>query len=135
MHRWVVTTKTGLVREETVVGITSLPACRASARCLAHYLRQHWHIENRSHYLRDVSFGEDHSLVRVSAVPHVMATIRNTAIALIRLTGTTTRLGADGEEDTKMPRLPTLPIPHRSATSVYRNPSHTLAVWRERGRG
>jgi hypothetical protein len=39
LHRRVVTTTTGLVREETVVGITSLPAGRATARCLARYLR------------------------------------------------------------------------------------------------
>ncbi len=81
--------RTGLVEEETVYGVTSLRADHADAARLLGLARQHWHIENRSHHVRDVTFGEDGSLVRVGEIPRVMATIRNTAIALIRLTGTT----------------------------------------------
>lgn len=80
---------TGKIEEETVFGVTSLDADRADAGCLLTLIRQHWHIENRSHWVRDVTYGEDHSQVRVGQIPRVMATIRNTAIALIRLTGTT----------------------------------------------
>ncbi len=70
-------------------GVTSLRADRASAAHLLQMVRTHWHIENRSHWVRDVTYGEDQSQVRVGQIPRVMTTIRNTAIALIRLTGTT----------------------------------------------
>ena len=89
LDRQRVSIRTGIIEEETVYGVTSLGAGRVDAAHLLRLVRQHWHIENRSHYVRDVSFGEDRSLVRVGEIPRVMATIRNTAIALIRLTGTT----------------------------------------------
>lgn len=38
---------------------------------------------------RDVSFDEDRSQVRTGNAPHVMATMRNTAISLLRLSGWT----------------------------------------------
>ena len=81
--------RTGKVEEETVYGLTSLGADQATAAQVLQCVRQQWHIENRSQYVRDVSFGEDASLVRCGQIPRVMATIRNTAIALIRLTGST----------------------------------------------
>lgn len=87
MHRRVVTTTTGVVREETVVGITSLPAGRATARCLARYVRQHWHIENRSHWVRDVTFREDAGRVRTVPIPQVLAALRNTLIGLLHACG------------------------------------------------
>jgi predicted transposase YbfD/YdcC len=81
--------KTGAVQTETVYGITSLPPSRADARRILAYVRHHWAIENRSHYVRDVTFGEDHSQVRVGNTPQVMAALRNAAIALHRLAGET----------------------------------------------
>ena len=47
----------------------------------------HWGIENRIHWVRDVTFDEDRSQVRTRNAPKVMATMRNTAISLLRLTG------------------------------------------------
>ena len=44
-------------------------------------------IENRTHWVRDVTFDEDRSQVRTGQAPRVMATLRNTAISLLRLTG------------------------------------------------
>ena len=44
-------------------------------------------IENRVHYVRDVTFGEDASVVRKGNIPRVMAAFRNTAIALLRREG------------------------------------------------
>ena len=35
-----------------------------------------------------MTFDEDRSQVRTANAPHVMATLRNTAISLLRLTGT-----------------------------------------------
>lgn len=52
-------------------------------------IRQHWTIENGSHYVRDVTFAEDHSQVRTGSIPQMMAAVRNTAIALLRSHGET----------------------------------------------
>ena len=49
------------------------------------YSRNHWTIENRLHWVRDVTFGEDHSRVRTQNAPQVMASLRNIAISLLRL--------------------------------------------------
>jgi len=76
--------KTGEVRHETVYGITSLPPSRASADRLLELTRLHWQIENRSHWVRDVTFGEDASQVRKGTLPQFMAALRNVVIGLIR---------------------------------------------------
>lgn len=49
-------------------------------------VRGHWTIENRLHWVRDVTFDEDRSRVRTGSGPRVMATLRNLAISLVRLT-------------------------------------------------
>jgi predicted transposase YbfD/YdcC len=49
----------------------------------------HWGIENKLHWVRDVIFDEDRSSVRTGNAPRVMATLRSTAISVLRLTGTT----------------------------------------------
>jgi hypothetical protein len=89
LKRRIVTTTTGVVREETVVGVTSLPPARAGARHLARYIRQHWHIENRSHWVRDVTFREDAGRVRTTPIPQVLAALRNTTIGLLHASGYT----------------------------------------------
>jgi len=50
---------------------TSLFACQISlsATATAAAIRQHWRIENRSHYVRDVSFFENHSRIRKKTGP------------------------------------------------------------------
>ena len=77
--------KSGEVQTETVYGITSLSAQRAGAASLQRLVRGHWSIENRSHWVRDVTFGEDHSQVRNGQLPQVMAALRNCVIGLLRL--------------------------------------------------
>ena len=89
IERRIVQVRTGEVREETVYGLTSLPTERASAADLLRYARAHWSIENRAHWVRDVTFAEDHSQVRVGSIPEVLAALRNTAIGLLRLSGAT----------------------------------------------
>ena len=81
--------RTGEVEQETVYGVTSLGPERADAARLLQLVREHWRIENRSHWVRDVTFDEDRSQVRVGSIPQVMAALRNTAIGVIRSTGTT----------------------------------------------
>jgi predicted transposase YbfD/YdcC len=79
--------RTGEVCGETVYGITSLSPARAGATFVLERARNHWIIENGSHYVRDVTFAEDQSQVRTGSIPQVMAAFRNTAIALLRLSG------------------------------------------------
>jgi predicted transposase YbfD/YdcC len=80
-------TATGVASTETVYAITSLGHRYADAVLLAVWLRGHWQIENTLHWVRDVTFGEDHSAVRTGAGPQVMAALRNTAINVSRLAG------------------------------------------------
>jgi len=76
-------------RTETSYAITSLPACQARPAQLADWIRGHWKIENQLHWVRDVTFGEDLSAARTGTGPHVMATIRNLVISILRLAGHT----------------------------------------------
>jgi predicted transposase YbfD/YdcC len=87
LERTVTTKKTGQQRHEVVYGITSLAPHKADAAHLLRLVRQHWQIENTSHWVRDVTFDEDRSQVRCGAIPQIMAAVRNVAIGLIRLTG------------------------------------------------
>jgi predicted transposase YbfD/YdcC len=76
-------------RTETVYAVTDLTAEQGRPDQLATWLRGHWCIENRLHWVRDVTFAEDLSRVRTGNAPQVMATLRNLAISLLRLTGAT----------------------------------------------
>lgn len=74
----------GAAANETVYGITSLRRDQADAAQIAAYIRKHWHIENRLHYVRDETFGEDRCRVRKDAAPQVLAAIRNALLLLLR---------------------------------------------------
>lgn len=87
LERRVVDCRTGEITTETVYGASSLGPQRADAATLLGLVRGQWRIENQSHYVRDVTFGEDRSQVRVGSIPEVMAAFRNTAIGLLRLNG------------------------------------------------
>jgi hypothetical protein len=69
------------------LGITSLTPQRAGPAAIAGHVRGHWGIENKLHYVRDVTFGEDGSRVRTGNAPHVMASLRNLVIAALRADG------------------------------------------------
>jgi hypothetical protein len=84
-----VTTRTGEVEDEVSYAVTSLPPQRADAARLLALLRGHWGIENKLHYVRDVTFDEDRSAVRTASAPQVCAACRNLVIALVRRLGAT----------------------------------------------
>lgn len=65
--------------------VTSLSAEKASPQRLLALNRGHWEIEDRLHWVRDVTFGEDGSQIRTGSGPEVMATLRNLVISLLRL--------------------------------------------------
>ena len=72
-----------------VLGITSLSSREAAPEHLAGYARGYWSIENKIHWVRDVTFREDASQIRTASRFRVMATLRNLAIGLIRQAGYT----------------------------------------------
>jgi hypothetical protein len=72
---------------EVSYAVTSAPPGRADAAALLRDVRGHWGIENRSHWVRDVTFDEDRCQVRCGAAPEVFAVCRNLAIALLRRRG------------------------------------------------
>jgi predicted transposase YbfD/YdcC len=74
---------------EIAYGISSLPPHKAPPKRLLDLNREHWHIENRLNYVRDVTFDEDRSQIRTRNSPRVMATLKNFAISLLRWLGTT----------------------------------------------
>lgn len=51
--------------------------------------RGHWGIENKLHWVRDVTFDEDRCQIRSGAAPQAVAACRNLVIALLRRTGVT----------------------------------------------
>jgi len=59
----------------------------AGPATLAAWVRSHWQIENCLHWVRDVTYLEDKSLVRTGNAPRVMASLRSLAISLLRLDG------------------------------------------------
>jgi predicted transposase YbfD/YdcC len=82
-------TRDGKKTVEVVYLITSADYHTAPPTILAAWVQGHWGIENRLHWVRDVTFDEDRSQVRTGAAPRVMATLRSTAISLLRLAGWT----------------------------------------------
>lgn len=72
---------------EVAYGVTSLKKTQASAKRLLELNRLHWGIENRVHYVRDVTYDEDRCRIRTQNGPRVMASIRNLALSLCRMMG------------------------------------------------
>ena len=69
--------------------VTSRGPAGADAATLLAALRGHWGIENKLHWVRDVTFDEDRSQIRTGAAPQATAACRNLAIALLRRSGGT----------------------------------------------
>ena len=75
------------LRHEGVYALTDLTPDDADAATLGALWRGHWGIENRLHWVRDWAWDEDRSTVRTGAGPQVMATLRHTALSLLRRQG------------------------------------------------
>jgi hypothetical protein len=75
------------LRSELVYGITSLSRGKANPQQVLGFNRAQWSIENKVHWVRDVTFDEDRSRVRKKAGPQVMASLRNLVISLLRMAG------------------------------------------------
>ena len=72
---------TGLWRRstETALYLSSAAITTARAACA---IRDHWKIENTSHYSRDVTMGEDRSRIRIN--PGVFARLRSFAFNILK---------------------------------------------------
>jgi hypothetical protein len=70
-----------------VFGITSLSFTTTIAPQLLTWTRQHWAIENRLHYRRDVTLGEDATRMKETHQAQVVATINNFIVALANYLG------------------------------------------------
>ncbi|MGI5160682.1 ISAs1 family transposase [Microbispora sp. CA-102843] len=68
-----------------VLGVTNLTAELTGPRRLAELVRGEWSIENRDHYVRDVTLGEDRCRVRTASAPSILAVMRSHAIGALRL--------------------------------------------------
>ncbi|MHB8644665.1 MAG: ISAs1 family transposase [Thermomicrobiales bacterium] len=68
-------------------GITSLPATSADAPRLLALVRGHWQIENGLHDVKDVTLGEDRSLIHKGNGPSIMAILRDTVVSVLHRAG------------------------------------------------
>jgi predicted transposase YbfD/YdcC len=69
-------------REETAIYVSSI---MLPAKTFAGAIRDHWAIENRNHWVRDVTLAEDASRIRIN--PGVMARLRSQALNIARANG------------------------------------------------
>ena len=72
---------------ETSYGITDMTRMQANAWELLKLTRGHWGIENRLHWVRDETLGEDRCRVRKGSAPQVLSSVRNALISALRLQG------------------------------------------------
>jgi predicted transposase YbfD/YdcC len=79
--------RTGQVSTAREYGLTSLSRAQAGPAQLAALRQGHWTIENRSHYVRDETLGEDRCRVRRGSGPQGLAALRNGVLALLREAG------------------------------------------------
>jgi len=66
-------------RQEKAVYLSNY---KLNAKQAYQHIRNHWFIENKNHYVRDVTLGEDHSRIRVN--PEIMSTLRSFALNILR---------------------------------------------------
>jgi hypothetical protein len=79
----------GKETREVEYAITSAGPQWGDAADVLGWWRGHWGIENRVHWVRDVTLGEDASRIRTGSAPEALAGLRNAAISLLRLSGLT----------------------------------------------
>jgi predicted transposase YbfD/YdcC len=77
----------GKTKREVRFGVTSLPKEVAHAERLLELKRSHWRIENCDHYVKDVTLGEDRSLVHLGSGPSVLSMLRDLALSLLHRAG------------------------------------------------
>jgi predicted transposase YbfD/YdcC len=69
--------------QQVVYGFSNLAPSEANPEAIATFLRNHWAIENRLHWRRDVTLHEDHSQVRSAGKPQALAALNNIVLSLM----------------------------------------------------
>lgn len=72
---------------EVVYGISSLSPEKASPERLLALVRDHWLMENRRHWRRDVTLREDHCQVRKGEAPRLLAILNSFLLAVLDFLG------------------------------------------------
>ena len=75
-------------RAESVLYLTSLSVDETTPEDLLAHVRGHWRVEH-AHWLRDVIWKEDKSLIRTGNGPQIWSAIANLVITLFRIHGVT----------------------------------------------
>jgi hypothetical protein len=97
----VLSLKSGQLTTHRRYALISLTPDQLDLSSLLTRWRDHWHIENNLHWPRDVLMGEGAARLRSGSLPHVMATLRNATISILKLLrydsikGTRARLALD----------------------------------------
>ena len=89
---------------EAVLYLTSLTAGDTTPADLLAHVRGHWTVEHL-HWLRDVVWREDQSLLRTGNAPQVMSALTNLVITLFRIQGVT-RYTEETRRNAQNPRRP-----------------------------
>jgi predicted transposase YbfD/YdcC len=76
--------KTGKHSCEVTYALVSMTPAEAGAASIERLWRGHWTIENQTHYVRDVTFGEDAGHAAQGNTAHVLAALRNGLLTLFR---------------------------------------------------
>jgi predicted transposase YbfD/YdcC len=76
-----------LISEEITYGLTSMSGLKVSPERLMQGIREHWHIENCDHHVKDVTLGEDASRVRLPRSAQILALLRNLTLNILRRLG------------------------------------------------
>jgi predicted transposase YbfD/YdcC len=79
--------KTGAYEHEVVYGLSSLSMRQAPPGRMLSLIRDHWAIENKLHYRRDGSLGEDACQTRTGPVPGLLAQLNSTVLSLMDRAG------------------------------------------------
>jgi predicted transposase YbfD/YdcC len=83
LERTVRVLKTGEIRHEIIYGFSSLSLQEAPAPRMLALVREHWAIENRLHWRRDVTMGEDACQTRTASPPCLLAQLNSTVLCLM----------------------------------------------------
>jgi len=89
LERTVIHKATGELHREVAYALSSLDLSSLNADELLNLWRQHWPIENRVHYVCDVSLAEDACPVRSGAGPRVLSALRRTVLTTLHAQGVT----------------------------------------------
>ncbi len=73
------------ISKEYTLVLTSRSEEKMTAAYINRHVRNHWGIENKSHYIRDTVYREDHDQAWIGEGPQALASLHNLAIGLIRL--------------------------------------------------